>query len=174
VSPDSELRPQTAQNERSWLPLLIATVVVLLLAGIGFLVFGRSSSALPPVSEPNAALAPYAPNLEISGLHMSESGNLAGSKMTYVDGWITNHGSATVTAITAQVLFRSYARDVAQNGNQPLQLIRTHDPYIDVEPISAAPIKPGARVEFRLAFDAVSPNWDGAFPEIRLLRVVSK
>ena len=174
VSPDSEVRPQSAQNERSWLPLVIATAVVLLVAGLGFLLFGRSSSALPAVSAPNAALDPYAQNLEVSGLHMSESGNLAGSKMTYVDGWITNHGPATVTGITAQVIFRSYAHDVAQNGNQAMQLIRTHDPYIDVETIAAAPLKPGARAEFRLVFDAVSPNWDGAFPEIRVLRVVSK
>jgi len=45
------------------------------------------------------------------------------------------------------------------------------EPYIDVEPVSAAPLKPGSEKEFRLIFERVSPDWDGAFPEIRILHV---
>jgi hypothetical protein len=52
-----------------------------------------------------------------------------------------------------------------------LKLIRTRDPYIDTEPVSAAPLKPGDQRDFRLSFDAVSPDWDGAYPEIRILKV---
>jgi hypothetical protein len=48
------------------------------------------------------------------------------------------------------------------------------DPYIDVEPLSAAPLKPGDQHDFRLIFDAVSPDWDGAYPEIRILHVDTK
>jgi hypothetical protein len=44
-------------------------------------------------------------------------------------------------------------------------------PYIDVEPVSAAPIKPGDAADFRLIFDTVTPDWDGSYPEIRILRV---
>jgi hypothetical protein len=47
------------------------------------------------------------------------------------------------------------------------------EPYIDVEPLSAAPLKPGAEQDFRLIFDAVSPDWDGAYPELRIVRVDS-
>ena len=46
------------------------------------------------------------------------------------------------------------AREVAQNETQQLMLIRTRDPYIDVEPVSAAPLKPGDGQDFRLIFDA--------------------
>ena len=48
------------------------------------------------------------------------------------------------------------------------------EPYIDVEPVSAAPLRPGAEADFRLIFDSVSPDWDGAYPEIRILHVESK
>ncbi|HSZ16799.1 MAG TPA: hypothetical protein VK764_06835, partial [Terracidiphilus sp.] len=60
-----------------------------------------------------------------------------------------------------------------QNETQALKLIRTRDPYVDVEPVSAAPLHPGDGRDFRLIFDAVSPDWDGAYPEIRILHVES-
>ena len=102
---------------------------------------------------------------------MSESSNLAGGKVTYVDGHIANKGNRTVTGITVQVLFRDSAQEVTQNETQPLKLIRMRDPYIDVEPVSAAPLKPGDERDFRLIFDAVSPDWDGAYPQIRIIHV---
>ncbi len=84
------------------------------------------------------------------------------------------HGSRTVTAITVQVLFRDPAHEVAQNETQPLNIIRTRQPYVDVEPVSASPLKPGDSADFRLVFDTVAQDWDGAFPEIRIIRVGSK
>jgi hypothetical protein len=102
---------------------------------------------------------------------MSESSNLAGGKVTYVDGVLANTGARTVKGITVQVLFRTFAHEVTQNETHPLEWIRTREPYIDVEPVSAAPLAPGASHEFRLIFDGVSPDWDGAYPEIRVLHV---
>jgi hypothetical protein len=52
-----------------------------------------------------------------------------------------------------------------------MMLIRTRDPYIDTQPVSAAPLKPGDERDFRLSFDTVTPDWDGVYPEIRILRV---
>lgn len=105
---------------------------------------------------------------------MSESSNLAGGKVTYLDGHIANEGNKTVTGITVQVLFRDPAKEVTQNETQPLKLIRTRDPYVDLQPVSSAPLQPGDQRDFRLIFDAVSPDWDGAYPQIRILRVDSK
>ena len=62
---------------------------------------------------------------------MSESTNLAGGKVTYLDGHIANTGPRTVTGITVQVLFRDFAHEVTQNETQPLKLIRTREPYVD-------------------------------------------
>jgi len=55
-----------------------------------------------------------------------------------------------------QVLFRTFAHEVAQNETLPLRLIRMREPYIDLEPVSAAPLKPGGEQDFRLIFDAVT------------------
>ena len=53
-------------------------------------------------------------------------------------------------------------------------LIRMREPYIDVETVSAAPLAPGGEQDFRLIFDGVTHDWDGAYPEIRILGVETK
>jgi len=170
TGPNLELVPRTEQRERNWLPLAIAAAVVLVIAAVVILSLdhGRKPLTVAPISAP---LDPYAASLPLSDLAMSESSNLAGGKVTYVDGHIANTGNRTVTGVTVQVLFRTFAHEVTQNETQQLKLIRTRNPYIDVEPVAAAPIKPGDTRDFRLIFDSVSPDWDGAYPEIRILHV---
>lgn len=159
--------------ERNWLPLIIAAVVVLVVAAavVVALEHGRHRATVTPIS---ATPDVYAANLPLTGLAMSESSNLAGGKVTYLDGHIANIGNRTVTGITVQVLFRTVAREVAQNETQPLKLIRIRQPYVDLEPVSAAPLAPGTGADFRLIFDTVNPDWDGAYPEIRVLHVDTK
>ena len=132
---------------------------------------GKGGPTVTPIS---ATADPYAANLTIANLAMSESSNLSGGKVTYLDGHITNSGSGIVIGITVQVLFRDAAHEVAQNETQALRIIRTRDPYVDVEPLSAAPLKPGEAEDFRLVFDTVPDQWDGAFPDIRIIRVNTK
>jgi Protein of unknown function (DUF2393) len=180
--PEIELirRPETEQ--RNWLPLAIAAGVVILIAAA--VILSLELRHKPALATPiSAALDPYSANLPISGLALSDSTNLAGGKVTYLDGRIANTGNRTVSAITVQVLFYDSAKAVTKNGatqnevtqneTQPLRLIRTRDPYIDVEPVSAAPLHPGDSREFRLIFDTVSRDWNGAFPEIRILHVTA-
>jgi hypothetical protein len=167
------VRPPAAP-ERNWLPIAVAAAIVLVVVAGLVLIFQRGKSATPAVTPISAAIDPYAPSLTIGNLAMSESSNLAGGKVTYVDGRVANQGSRTVTGITVQVLFRDPAHEVAQNETQPLKIIRTRDPYIDIEPLSAAPLKPGDAKDFRLIFDTVAQDWDGAFPEIRIIHVDGK
>ena len=159
--------------ERNWLPLAIAAGVVVIAAAIVIIALQRSHkpATVTPVS---ATADPYATSLPISGLVMSESSNLAGGKVTYIDGHIANKGNRTINGITVQVLFRDPAQEVTQNETQPLKLIRTRDPYVDLEPVSASPLQPGDERDFRLIFDAVSRDWDGAYPQIRIIRAESK
>jgi hypothetical protein len=173
VSTDPELIPSSPAAERNWLPMAIAAAIVLILAGgiVLFLEHGKGKTGLSPLSSP---LDSYAASLPVSKLVMSESSSLAGSKVTYVDGVIANQGNRTVTGVTVQVLFRTFAKEVAQNDTQSMKWIRTRVPYVDVEPISAAPLAPGAQHEFRLIFDSVTPEWNGAYPEIRILHVDTK
>ncbi len=166
------VRPPVVQ-ERNWLPMVVAAAIVLaVLVGL-ILIFGRSKGG-PAVTPISAPADPYAKNLAISGLEMSESAIMTGGKVTYLDGQITNQGNETITGITVQVLFRDPVHEVAWNETQPLRIIRTREPYIDVEPLAAAPLKPGGQANFRLIFDSVPQEWDGAFPEIRIIHVDSR
>jgi hypothetical protein len=177
VSSGPQLVPNAARPEepepRNWLPLVIAVAVVLVAAALVVLMPERTRP-VPTVASISAAKDAYATSLPITDLAMSESANLAGGKVTYVDGHIANTGSKTVTGITVQVLFRTFAHEVAQNESQQMKLIRTRDPYVDLEPVSSAPLAPGGAADFRLIFDTVSPDWDGAYPEIRVLHVDTK
>lgn len=168
--PSLNLVPPSPARERNWLPLVLAAAIVLIGAAVVILVLehGKSTNKVTPIS---AAADPYAANLPITNLAMSQAPNYAGTKVTYLDGRIANTGNRTVTGVTVQVLFRTYTHEVAQNETQPLKLIRIRDPYVDLEPVSAAPLKPGDAHDFRLIFDAVSPDWDGVYPELRAIHV---
>jgi Protein of unknown function (DUF2393) len=166
------IRPE-APAERNWLPLAVAAAIVIAVVAGAFLILGRgkTGTTVTPIS---ASTDPYAANLVISNIAMSQSTSLSGGQVTYLDGHIANRGNKTVTGITVQVLFRDPAHEVAQNETQPLKIIRTRDPYIDVEPLSSAPLKPGDQADFRLIFDTLAQDWDGAYPEIRIVHVDAK
>jgi len=153
------------------MPLAIAAGAVVVVAVLVIVMMERDANkaSAAPV---NAASDPYSGSLAISNLQMSESSNLAGGKVTYLDGHIANKGDRTVSGISMQVLFRNAAQEVAQNDPpQPLKIIRMREPYIDIVPLSAAPLKPGDERDFRLIFDKVVPDWDGAYPQLRILHV---
>src|SRR5262249_51367439 len=100
-----------------------------------------------------------------------QSSNMAGNNLLYLDGHLVNKGNRTVAGISVQVLFRNSAQEVAQNETQQVKIIRTRDPYVDLEPVNAAPLRPGDERDFRLIFDRVNPDWDGAYPKLRILHV---
>ena len=166
---DSRLSGADVGQSRNWLPLVIAAVLVSAVVVGGLVMSGRKPSA--SLTAANATPDPYAASLPLTNVVMSESANLAGGKVTYLDGHIANHGDRTIKGITVQVLFRNYAHEVAQNQTLPLTLIRMREPYIDTEPVAAAPLKPGAEQDFRLIFDTVAPDWAGELPEIRVVHV---
>jgi hypothetical protein len=173
VSTGPQLVPPSEPRERNWIPLVIAAAAVLIVAAIVVFTMerGKGPATVTPIS---AAPDPYAASLPITNVVMSESSNLAGGKVTYIDGHITNNGNKTVSGVSAQVLFRNTAKEVAQNETQAMKWIRTRDPYVDLEPASAAPLKPGESRDFRLIFDAVTPDWNGVYPEIRIVRIDAK
>jgi hypothetical protein len=145
--------------------LAVLIVVVVLV------VMGRHKAAAPTTLQP---LAAYAANLPLSQLAMSESTSLSGGKSTFIDGHIRNAGNQTVSGITVQVIFRNDEAMPPQIETLPLSLIRTREPYIDTQPVSAAPLKPGDERDFRLIFESIPPNWNTQMPEIRLIKVDTK
>lgn len=162
-------RPEE-REPRSPLPWIIALVVVVLAIGALLAISHRQ----PPANPGGAGLAPadpYAASLPITNLQMSQAGNMAGSQTTYIDGQISNNGRATVTAITVQVAFHGFSNPISSKQTMPLTLIRTRQPYVDTQPVSAAPLDPGQTREFRLIFDNIPQDWDQNYPEIRIIQV---
>lgn len=146
---------------------MVAGVVVLAIVA-GLVLAGRKKAPAITGIQPPAA---YAVNLPLSELAMSESTSLSGGKSTFIDGKVRNAGSATVTGITVQVLFRNEEGMPPQVETLPLTLIRTSEPYVDTQPVSAAPLKSGDSREFRLIFESIPANWNMQMPEIHVVRV---
>ena len=172
IAPSESRDAVQEPRERNWAPVAIAAVVVVALMAVGLFMGRPGKSAQDAVSA--SAPDPYAAQLKISDLQMSESANLAGGKVTYLDGHIANLGDRTVSEVTVQVLFRDYANKLAQTQKMPLTVIRMRDPYVYTARMSALPLRPGAQQDFRLIFDAVSPDWAGSLPEVQILRVAAK
>jgi hypothetical protein len=143
---------------------VLVVIVVLVLAG-------RHKAATPTTIQPPA---PYAANLQLSQLAMSESTSLSGGKSTFIDGHIKNTGDKTVTGTTVQVIFRNNEAMPPQIETLPLSLIRTREPYVDTQPVSAAPLKPADERDFRLIFESLPANWNMQMPEIRIIQVDTK
>ena len=168
------LASHQTREATSWLPWIVAAFVIVL--GLGFLIVagGRSQPDASANSTGMAAADPYATKLSITGLQMSEATSFSGAKVTYIDGQLANTGDKALAAITVQVGFHSDVGQFAQRVALPLSFIRTRQPYVDTEPVSAAPIEPGQTRDFRLIFDTVPADWNLQFPEIRVISVRAK
>ena len=162
-----------SRNGRSWLPWIIAGAVVV--AVLVWLFVSSHQQRVARQAE-NASVTPdaYASQLAIGNLQMSEAANFAGGKVTYVDGTIANKGDKIVTGVNVLVTFHNDIGEPPQMTPMPLTLIRTREPYVDIEPVSAAPLKPGDSHDFRLIFDHVSPTWNQQYPAIQAMRVQTR
>lgn len=160
-----------AKPETPWIAWILAGIAVILVLSM-VLVLTRHKPGPPPNTV--LPLASYAANLPIADVQMSESTSLSGGKSTYIDGRIRNTGKETVTAATVQVLFANDEAMPPQVETLPLSLIRTRQPYVDIQPISAAPIAPGDDREFRLIFEDVGGNWNQQLPEIHIIKVATR
>jgi hypothetical protein len=150
---------------------VVAGLVVLVAITVLLLATHKKASVPGNTVQP---LAAYAANLPLTQLAMSESENISGGKYTYIDGHIRNTGDQTISGITVQVLFRNDVQLPPQIETQSLTLIRTHEPYIDTQPVSASPLKPGDDREFRLTFETIPGNWNYQMPEIHVIQVDTK
>jgi Protein of unknown function (DUF2393) len=164
---------QTAKEPRSLTPWIVAGGVVLLVI-VGLVLVSHHARPANPGGAVLAPADPYAANLPLTNIQMSESSTMGGSKLTYLDGTIANHGAKTVTGVTVQVAFHDYTHQIAQKETMRLNLIRMRDPYVDTQAVSAAPIKPGDSREFRLIFDHVAEKWNQEYPEVRVIEVEAK
>jgi hypothetical protein len=172
--PEFLSKPAAEKETRSFLPWIVAGVVIVLVVGALIAFTGHKPPAASPGGAGLAPADPYAASLPVTSITMSESSNLAGGKVTYVDGHIANYGDKTISGITVQVAFRDFGKQLVQKETMPLTLVRTRQPYVDTEPVSADPVKPGDERDFRLVLDQVAQDWNGQYPEVRVIQVAGK
>ena len=156
--------------EQGGLPMTVwgvAALIVVVMVGVLVFTEHKKPAPAPNTLQPAAA---YAVSLPLSQLAMSESTGLSGDRVTYLDGHVRNTGSSTVAAAIVQVVFQNDEALPPQIDTVPLTLIRTRQPYVDTEPMSAEPLKPGDEREFRLIFEAVPENWNTQMPEVRVIQ----
>ena len=151
--------------------VVIAAVAIVVLVVVLVLMGHKPAGPPPNTLQPAAA---YADNLEVTNVQMSEATSVSGGKSTYIDGHIANKGTATVTGVTVQVLFSNDMGMPPQIETVPLRLIRTREPYVDTEPVSAAPLPPGGEADFRMIFESVPDNWNLQTPGMRAIQVSTR
>lgn len=159
------------KTETPWMAWGLAGMTIVLVIAVILLLTHHKAG---PPANTVLPLASYAGQLPIADVTMSESTSLSGGKSTYIDGHVQNHGTKTVTAASVQVLFANEEAMPPQIETLPLSLIRTRQPYVDIEPVSAAPIAPGEDREFRLIFEDVTGSWNQQLPEIHVVQVTSR
>jgi len=166
--------PKPAEEpRRGWLLGAGLGVLAVVLIAVVFAMRGHKPGAQEDASQ-ILPVDPYAVHMVVSQVTMSQSTSLSGGTSTFIDGHIRNAGSRTVTGVTVQVLFPNDEGQAPQLETLPLSLIRSHEPYVDTEPVSAAPLHPGDEKEFRLIFENISSNWNQQTPEIHLVKVESR
>ena len=160
-------------TKRGLPPAVWGVTILVVLAVVGGLQLTSRHHPRTALSAP-MPLDSYAAFLPISGVSMSESTSLSGGKSTFIDGHLHNSGDKTVTAATVQVFFRNDEGMPPQIDTLPISLIRTREPYVDTQPISAAPLAPADDREFRLIFETLPGNWNMQVPEVHVVRVTTK
>ena len=157
---------QEPREERNFPTAAVAiAAIVVVIAVVGLLIVGRHRTP--------AGSAAYAASLELTNLQVSQSESLSGGRSTYLDGHIMNRGGQTVTGVMVQAAF-------AADGGQPqvltapVAMIRARQPYVDTEPLTEAPLAPGAQADFRLIFEGVSDSWDQKMPSLQISEVSTR
>jgi len=126
------------------------------------------------VVDPNAAFA------KVSKVHMSQAANMIGGKMYYVEGEVTNtnpnngSGTGTITGATIEVTFRNDHQDVCQREQRALTVVLRREPAVDVGSLSMEPLKPGKSKDFQIAFEKLVLDWNGQYPEVKVVTVTMK
>ncbi|HKW17333.1 MAG TPA: DUF2393 family protein [Terriglobales bacterium] len=156
---------QEPDNSRRIIVVATAAVVVVALI-IAFLLRQQPKAPLQ--------IPPYAAQLKISGLKMSQAQNFVGASVTYIDGTITNSADKTVTRAVVRVTFRDPYGQIAQIEDVPIRILQTSGPYPDTAELAAVPLAPGQTMPFRLIFEHISEQWSQGYPEMQIVEVTTK
>lgn len=164
IEPSPLSQPPRESNLR---PILVGIVLVIVVVGV-IVLLSRGNPKGP------AAPHPYASNLRISDVKMSQAENFVGAKVTYIDGSVANTGDKIVIRAMVHVVFKNSMDQIAQVEDLPLRVLQTGGPYPDAVDLSMSPLGPGQSQTFRLTFEHITADWNQAYPELQVTDVTLK
>ena len=149
-------------------PMIVGALVVLFALG-ALILAGRNAR-----SNATAAVDPYVKNVQLSDFKLSQAENFVGGNVTYLEGKVKNAGTKTVTGAQLRVVFKNSLDEVTQSETLPLMVITARQPYIDTADLRSQPLKPGDSRDFRLTFEHVTADWNGALPDVLVQSVTTQ
>ena len=117
---------------------------------------------------------PYAASLELSDMKMATANNYVGGTVTDLEGNVRNGGGQTVTGVLVELTFLDGLNQVVQRERLPLRLTEERPGYSDTVEMARAPLGPGQMRAFRITLEHVSSDWNGAYPGVRVVDVLTK
>jgi hypothetical protein len=155
--------PKPETQERSWVPLVIGVVAVIVVVGaIVLLTRNKAATSTQP--------DPYAAKLKISNPKLSAAENYVGGTVTYLDMSITNTGDKALAAADMKLVFKNSMDQVVQTETMPLHVLIDNrmGGYPDLVDLSRSPIGPGQTKTVRLTLEHISADWNQSYPEMQL------
>jgi hypothetical protein len=167
-APDFPPQSQQIDDATPRGPMIVGALVVLL-ALAALILIGRNAR-----SNATAAIDPYVKNLQLSDFKLSQAENFVGGNVTYLEGKVHNAGNKTVTGAQVRIIFKNSLDEVTQSETLPLMQITSRQPYIDTADLRSKPLNPGDTRDFRLTFEHVTADWNGAMPDVQVQSVTTQ
>jgi len=168
ATPFLEPPREPADERRPW--IAFAAGGVLVVAAIAIIWFLSRN----PRANSDAGPPPYAAQVQIKDVKMSTAQNFMGATVTYIEGEIVNAGDKTLTHAVADVTFRNSLDQVVQHETLPIRVLEDRPGYQDAVDLALLPLAPAQARHFRLTFEHVSADWNGQYPALKIVDVVTK
>jgi hypothetical protein len=149
------------QEPRNWTPLIVGFVLVLA-AVVIFSLLGRTKKEVVKTADP------YAPNLAVEQVKLSQADNFVGATVTYIDLSVKNNGARTVVGGAVQAVFRDSLGQSVQVETLPLRALVPHALGGEDEAgdLAVVPLGPGQTRILRLTVEHISSQWNQAQPDL--------
>jgi len=158
-----------AEQRRSYTPLAIGAAVIV----IGLVAALLMNRAQPQPTGP-APEDPYAENLKITDVKLSQAQNFVGGSVYYLEGQIANLGGKPVSGATVEAVFRNSLGQVVDRQTQPLTIIEKRPGYDDSVSLAQHPLTANMQDQFRLTFEHISADWNQGVPELRFIKLTTQ
>ena len=142
-----------------------STAVALMLLGV-VLWFLPPKSAKVSAKLSADAIQALPTDLRLSGVQISQPP--AGDAL-YIDGLVTNTGSARVVGATAEVQFRDAKGNIVATMHKPMVGMAHGGTDVIGNELTRHPLKPNEMRFFRVAVDEIPPAWNHEIPELKVV-----